>query len=98
MIYNVIVEEADADKLLRILYNGRRPKRVHTLVCACGAIADLRQDPRAWNGWVVLPHPKCPTCRIAGQPVVTFQPEFPMRALVRFVHLVDLLVEKESVA
>jgi hypothetical protein len=58
----VILDELDADRLLRVLYNGTRPVRVHTLVCLCGAIADLRQDERAWNGWQILPTAKCPTC------------------------------------
>lgn len=58
----VELDEEDADRILRILYNGSRPKRVHTLICLCGAIADLRDHESAWDGWQVLPHAVCPTC------------------------------------
>ena len=58
----VVLDELDADRLLRVLYNGPRPAKVHTLICLCGAIADLRESPRAWNGWQILPTAKCPNC------------------------------------
>ena len=58
----IVLDEQDTDRLLRILYNGKRPSKVHTLACACSVIADLRLSPRAWNGWQVLPTAKCPTC------------------------------------
>jgi hypothetical protein len=59
----VILDELDADRLLRMLYNGTRPARVHTLVCLCGSTADLRESPSAWNGWQILPNAVCPACR-----------------------------------
>ncbi len=46
----IILDEHDAVRLLQILYNGVKPQRVHTLICACGAMADLRETPSAWNG------------------------------------------------
>ncbi len=58
----IILDEHDAAQLLQVLYHGRRPKRVHTLLCVCGAQADLRVNPKAWNGWQVLPHQACPRC------------------------------------
>ena len=58
----VILDELDADRLLRMLYNGTRPAKVHTLVCLCGAIGDLRVSEQAWNGWQILPTAKCPAC------------------------------------
>lgn len=67
---SVIIDELDVDKLLRYLYNGRRPDRIHTLICSCGAIADLRTSPKAWNGWQELPYAKCPGCLL--QPPALF--------------------------
>lgn len=58
----VVLDELDAGRLLRILYNGTRPDRVHILICVCGALADRRERPDAWQHWLVLPHPKCPDC------------------------------------
>jgi hypothetical protein len=58
----VILDEEDASKLLQRLYNGKRPAKVHLLICLCGAIADLWVSASAWNGWQVLPHAKCPKC------------------------------------
>jgi hypothetical protein len=58
----IVLDEQDADQLLRVLYNGRRPENVHTLICLCGAIADLRESPKAWNGWQLIPNAKCPRC------------------------------------
>lgn len=64
----VILDEVDTDKLLRLLYNGERPVRVHTLICLCGAVADLRESVKAWNGWQILPTAKCPACIETRQP------------------------------
>ena len=65
----VILNAQDTDRLLRLLYNDRKPARVHTLFCVCGLSADRRGNPDAWNGWRVLPHPKCPGCLAReGQP------------------------------
>jgi hypothetical protein len=62
----IVLDEGDCDRLLRFLYNGRRPEKVHTLICLCGAIADLRESPKAWNGWRILPNAMCPECLAAG--------------------------------
>jgi len=86
----IIIDEQDADRLLRILYNGTRPERVHTMVCLCGAIGDLRESPRAWNGWQVLPHPKCPTC-LETTRARTIETLFPNGARSRFLLLMDEL-------
>lgn len=56
------MDEHDTDRLLKLLYHGRKPERVHTLICACGAMGDLRQGEKAWNGWQIIPHAKCPAC------------------------------------
>ena len=58
----VILDNNGAAQLLQTLYNGRKPRRVHTLICACGAQADLRNNQHAWDGWQVLPHAVCPVC------------------------------------
>lgn len=70
----IILDEHDADRLLRILYNGTRPKRIHTLVCLCGAIADLRVSPCAWNGWQILPHAMCPHCKSMERARLVYAP------------------------
>jgi len=58
----IVLDEEDAEKLLRRMYNGKRPERIHILICLCGAWADLRKSPKAWNGWRVLPNAACPDC------------------------------------
>jgi hypothetical protein len=60
-ITRVVIDERDADRLLRTLYNDK-PHQVHILICLCGATADLYVSSRAWNGWQVLPTAKCPVC------------------------------------
>lgn len=80
----ILLDENDTDRLLRVLYNGTRPARVHTLVCLCGATADLRESPKAWNGWQVLPHARCPICLDATR-ARTIQALFPNRARNRFL-------------
>jgi hypothetical protein len=62
----IVLDELDADRILRFLYNGHRPERVHTLICLCGTLADLRESPKAWNGWRILPNAVCPECLAAG--------------------------------
>jgi len=37
-------------------------KRRTKLTCACGATADLKDSPKAWNGWQVAPNVVCPDC------------------------------------
>ncbi len=89
----IILDEHDAAQLLRVLYNGRRPRRVHTLICLCGAVADLRQSPRAWNGWQILPHAVCPKCIARGpRPEVEFYPD---QARTRFVNQIQKPNEKD---
>lgn len=80
----VILDEADADRILRILYNGSRPVHVHTLVCLCGAIADLRENPSAWDGWQLLPNAKCPACLALHQATLIEQ-LVPAQARERFL-------------
>ena len=93
----VILDAEDADKLLRVLYNGRRPLRVHTLLCACGALADLRVSACAWTGWQVLPTAKCPVCIERTRAGICTEHGYPVRAQVRFVKLVEVAtLEKES--
>jgi hypothetical protein len=90
----IVLDEQDADQLLRMLYNGRRPVRVHTLICLCGAIADLRASPKAWNGWQVIPNARCPRCLEA--PSVEAAPLYPTRALARFGKELDTLKIRRS--
>lgn len=82
----IIVDAQDADKLLRVLYNGTRPERVHTLICLCGAIADLRVSSSAWNGWQVLPYARCPNHK---QQTETIVESYPQLAHERFQGLID---------
>jgi len=42
-------------------------KRRTKLTCGCGTTADLKDSPKAWNGWQVAPNPVCPDC-IARSP------------------------------
>src|SRR5689334_8495068 len=84
----IILDEHDADRLLRILYNGTRPAHVHTLICSCGAIADLRVSKCAWNGWQILPHPRCPACLTAESASLVYAPS-PDEARERFLQLVE---------
>lgn len=86
----IILDEHDANALLRILYNGTRPGRVHTLICSCGAIADLRVSACAWNGWQLLPHARCPRCVELG-PSVDMAERNPAGARERFFQLVEKL-------
>jgi hypothetical protein len=79
----ILLDETDVDRLLRVLYNGTRPRNVHTLVCGCGATGDLRQSPRAWNGWQILPHAECPGCLARGQAIQS-EDRHPEHARARF--------------
>jgi hypothetical protein len=90
----VILDEHDTDTLLRTLYKGMRPLLVHTLICACGAIGDLRVSAAAWDGWQVFPHAKCPACLALGH---LPNPPMPTRARESFLKLVEeLCVRKEG--
>ena len=98
----VILDEHDVDQLLRMLYKGQRPLRVHTLICACGAYADLREDACAWNGWQLFPHALCPACTHAlvssasveaGRSPLSPGPTPPALARARFKKLVDQLTK-----
>jgi hypothetical protein len=89
----VVLDEHDADAVLRILYNGTRPARVHTLVCGCGALADLRVNANAWNGWQVLPHAMCPACRELG-PTINMAELYPAGAHERFTKMIEVLSGK----
>jgi hypothetical protein len=55
----------DVDRILRILYHGTRPRRIHILICSCGRQASLTKGDAEWLGWQILPHPKCPSCLLA---------------------------------
>lgn len=92
---HIVTDEADADRILRRIYQGRRPARVHLLICACGEMADLHDDPGAWNGWQILPHARCPKC-LAERQLVQWDLQ-PVEARARFLALVERLgVRKES--
>ena len=94
----VILDEEDASQLLRILYNGKRPARVHTLICLCGNIADLRKNPKAWNGWQILPTAKCPECLLLPKTGTTGQVEYNGPARARFEKAVQTLLIGEIYA
>lgn len=87
-VTRVILDEADADKLLRILYNGTRPACVHTLACACGAFADLRKSPGAWDGWQLIPHPMCPRCLSIERVTIVYLP-WPEMSREKFFKLLE---------
>jgi hypothetical protein len=87
----VILDAADTDRLLQVLYKGARPLRVHTLICGCGAIADLRRSPSAWDHWQIFPSALCPGCRALDQlPGIQETPEL---ARQRFLMLVEQLTK-----
>lgn len=56
------ISELETGKLLRVLVNGIKPARVYVLICGCSAWADIRKNPKAWNGWQIVPFAKCPAC------------------------------------
>lgn len=88
----VILDAADADRLLKVLYRDMRPLRVHLLICACGAIADRWVSRSAWDSWQIFPHPKCPACRALEQlPELQEAPEL---ARERFMLLIDQLIDR----
>jgi len=84
------LSEEDTDRLLRMLYNGTRPARVHTLICACAEIADLRVSPGAWDGWQILPTAKCPEC-LKCEHAASIQDAYPIQAHERFVGMVGAI-------
>ena len=61
---SVILDEADASKILAVLMYGRnRGVHRYVLLCLCGNTSeDVRYNPKAWNGWQILPTTKCPNC------------------------------------
>lgn len=60
----VTLDEKDANKVLRVvMYGSRKHPRKLVLFCLCGNRSeDIRENPKAWNGWQVLPVSKCPEC------------------------------------
>lgn len=58
------LDERDFSKLMTVLLHGvRRNPRRQVLVCACGRRSDsLECNPKAWNGWQIVPFAKCPCC------------------------------------
>jgi hypothetical protein len=91
----ILLDEFDTDRLLRILYNGQRPAKVHTMICVCGAMADLRQSPKAWNGWQILPNAKCPCC--LQTPAPTRSSMDPVGARKRFEAELNTLLRESEV-
>lgn len=63
----VILFYSDVDRILRVLYEGSRPRGVQFLICSCGAVANLTQSDAQAIGWQLLPTPLCPRC-LAGEP------------------------------
>ncbi len=92
----IILDEHDAAQLLQVLYNGQKPARVHTLICPCGAVADLRESSRAWNGWQILPHAVCPACIERGQ--APAEELYPAHARARFLEQVQTTREEVTYA
>lgn len=90
----IVLDEQDAAELLTVLYNGK-PHHVHILICLCGAIADLRVSAKAWNGWQILPHAKCPRC-IETRKTETVE-LYPTRARQRFEIQLTTLHREEIV-
>lgn len=91
-----IVTEEDVARLLCLLYHGKRPRHVHTLLCLCGAVADLRTSPAAWNGWRVLPTARCPQC-IVRESRSILEELYPLRAEERFLELLEQIGQEEKV-
>jgi hypothetical protein len=87
---HVILDEADTDRILKLLYNGTRPTRIHTLVCSCGRFADLRASECAWNGWQLLPYARCPWC-LGHRRALVFPDLQPQLARERFETLMRAL-------
>lgn len=91
-----ILTEEDVARLFQVIYHGRRPQHVHTLLCQCGATADLRKSPSAWNGWRVLPTPRCPQC-IEREAKSILEELYPLQAEERFLELLAQLDEQKEV-
>ena len=87
----VIFDAFDCERILNALYKGQRPEHVHTLICSCGAVADLRQDPSAWNDWMILPHAKCPACLDAERKRALQLERDPALARARYMGLIHQL-------
>jgi hypothetical protein len=93
----IVLDEADVDRILRRMYNGKRPEKIHLLICLCGKWADLWKSPRAWNGWRVLPTAMCPDCLANEnlQKVQQIADLYPSQAYERFLkQLEQVLLQK----
>lgn len=84
----VFLHLSDVDRILRILYHGSRPTRIHFLICSCGRVAQLTPSDADAIGWRVLPHPVCPGC-LAHEPY-----QGPARE--RYMQLVDKLLAERA--
>jgi hypothetical protein len=84
----VFLISEDVDRILRILYHGSRPTRIHFLICSCGRVAQLTQSDADAIGWQILPNPRCPDC-VAGE---TYQGP----ARERYIQLVNKLTSRKE--
>ena len=93
----IVLDEEDVDRILRRMYNGKRPEKIHVLICLCGTIGDLWKSPKAWNGWRVLPNAMCPDC-LADENIAKAREIadlYPSQAYERFIQdLERVLLEK----
>lgn len=94
----IVLDEQDTDRIWRLLYNGTRPKRVHTVVCACGRVADLRVSEDAWVGWKVYPYAKCPDClaRDYDQTIQEIAGLYPSQAYETFVKRLEQVMLRKA--
>lgn len=83
----VVLDVIDAQTVFDLIYKGKRPSHVHTLLCSCGAQADLREDPCAWKNWMILPHPKCPDCLADER--AQYLNQDPVQARARYLALLE---------
>lgn len=81
-----------AKRLLLIAANGdTRLHDVKVLVCFCGAVADLRQDLNAWDGWTSTPllECACPKCvERKHEEAAEEETVYPGKARARFMALI----------
>jgi hypothetical protein len=83
----IIAQPGDLERLVRLLYQGRRPPLLRIFVCGCGRSARFTRSDADALGWQLLPHVECPWC-LAKVPYEGAE------ARERYLKLIDELVGK----